>query len=103
MVETLMELVRVENEDNAVLCLKTIMDLERHQPNATAPKVQPFLDLIQEMFELMEQVVHDTFDSPGTHHQTANSTSNPQSQTFQSPRPGSPATTVSDPGTERKE
>ena len=103
MVETMMELVRVENEDNAVLCLKTIMDLERHQPNATASKVQPFLDLIQEMFELMEQVVHDTFDFPAPHHQTSSSTSNLQSQTFQSPRPGSPATTVSDPGTERKE
>ena len=103
MVETLMELVRVENEDNAVLCLKTVMDLERHQPNPTATKVQPFLDLIQEMFELMEQVVHDTFDSPTPHHQTTAPTSNPQNQTFQSPRPGSPATTVSDPGTERKE
>ncbi|OAP64606.1 hypothetical protein AYL99_00578 [Fonsecaea erecta] len=103
MVETLMELVRVENEDNAVLCLKTIMDLERHQPNATASKVQPFLDLIQEMFELMEQVVRDTFDSPVPHHQASSSTSMPQSQTFQSPRPGSPATTVSDPGVEKKE
>ncbi|EXJ60873.1 transformation/transcription domain-associated protein [Cladophialophora yegresii CBS 114405] len=102
MVETLMELVRVENEDNAVLCLKTIMDLERHQPSATASKVQPFLDLIQEMFELMEQVVHDTFDSPAPH-QTSSSGANPQSQTFQSPRPASPATTVSDPGAERKE
>ncbi|OQU96918.1 hypothetical protein CLAIMM_02931 isoform 2 [Cladophialophora immunda] len=103
MVETLMELVRVENEDNAVLCLKTIMDLERHQPSATAPKVQPFLDLIQEMFELMEQVVRETFDSPAPHHPAPSSTSIPQSQTFQSPRPGSPATTVSDPGTEKKE
>lgn len=102
-VDTLMELVRVENEDNAVLCLKTIMDIERHQPAATASKVQPFLDLIQEMFELMEKVVHDTFDSPASHHQVASSTPNPSGQTFQSPRPGSPATTVSDPGNEKKE
>ncbi|KIV86517.1 hypothetical protein, variant [Exophiala sideris] len=103
MVETLMELVRVENEDNAVLCLKTIMDLERHQPTATASKVQPFLDLIQEMFEMMEQVVRDTFDSPVPHPQASSSTPNPTSQTFQSPRPGSPATTVSDPGNEKKD
>ena len=47
-VQTLMDLVSVENEDNAVLCMKTIMDLERHQTVATASKVQPFLDLIQE-------------------------------------------------------
>ncbi|EHY54471.1 transcription-associated protein 1 [Exophiala dermatitidis] len=102
-VETLMELVRVENEDNAVLCLKTIMDIERHQPTATASKVQPFLDLIQEMFELMEQVVRETFDSPVSHHQATSSTPHAASQTFQSPRPGSPATTVSDPGTEKRE
>ncbi|KAK7885224.1 transcription-associated protein 1 [Exophiala xenobiotica] len=103
MVETLMELVRVENEDNAVLCLKTIMDLERHQPTATASKVQPFLDLIQEMFEMMEQVVRDTFDSPAPHSQASSSTPNPPGQNLQSPRPGSPATTVSDPGNEKKD
>ena len=102
-VELLMELVRVENEDNAVLCLKTIMDLERHQASATASKVQPFLDLIQEMFEMMEQVVRDTFDNPAAHTGASSSTPNAGGQTLQSPRPGSPATTVSDPGTEKKE
>ncbi|RMZ78746.1 hypothetical protein DV737_g3746, partial [Chaetothyriales sp. CBS 132003] len=77
MVDLLMDLVRVENEDNAVLCLKTVMDLERQQPVATASRVQPFLDLIQEMFELMESV------------------------SLHSPRPGSPATTISDPGADK--
>ena len=96
-VELLMDLVRVENEDNAVLCLKAIMDLERHQATATASKVQPFLDLIQEMFEMMEKVVHDTFDNPATQ----NASTAPQ--TLQSPRPGSPATTVSEPGSEKRE
>jgi transformation/transcription domain-associated protein len=94
-VDTLMDLVRVENEENAVLCMKTIMDLERHQTVATAPKVQPFLDLIQEMFQMMQQVVSDTFDNP----------TNPgsQNQPSQSPRPGSPTTTVSEPGAEKKD
>jgi transformation/transcription domain-associated protein len=94
-VDTLMELVRFENEDNAVLCMKTIMDLERHQTNATATRVQPFLDLIQEMFQMMEQVVNDTFDSPTNHSH--------HNQPSQSPRPGSPATTVSDSGAEKKD
>lgn len=91
-VDVLMGLVKTENEDNAVLCMKTIMDLERHQPEATAGKVQPFLDLIQEMFEIMEQVVKDTFDSPaqgGGPGTTPNNT-----QIFQSPRPGSPSASV---------
>ena len=42
-----MDLVRTENEENAVLCLKTIMDLLRNQPKVTDVKVQPFLNLIQ--------------------------------------------------------
>ncbi|ETN36411.1 uncharacterized protein HMPREF1541_08688 [Cyphellophora europaea CBS 101466] len=103
MVDLLMDLVRVENEDNAVLCLKTVMDLERHQPVATQSKVQPFLDLIQEMFETMEQVVKDTFDNPTAPAGAASSTPNAQAGSLQSPRPGSPATTVSDPGMEKKE
>src|SRR2546423_1107361 len=94
-VETLMDLVRIENEDNAVLCMKTIMDLERHQTVATAGMVQPFLDLIQEMFQMMEQVVNDTFDNPTNHSH--------HNQPPQSPRPASPATTTSDSGAEKKD
>ena len=84
-----MKVVRVDNEENATLCMKTIMDLERHQPEATASKVQPFLDLILEMFQAMDQVVKDTFDAPAQGTSTGTTPSNPQS--FQSPRPGSPA------------
>ena len=98
MVDMLMELVRVENEDNAVLCLKTVSDLHRHQLQATASKVQPFLDLIQEMFEMMDQVVRETFEMPSN----PQSTQTNASQNLQSPRPASPATTVSDSGAEQR-
>ena len=91
-VDLLMGLVRTENEDNAVLCMKTVMDLERYQTEATASKVQPFLDLIQEMFETMEQVVKDTFDSPAQPAAAGTTPNNPQ--IFQSPRPGSPSASV---------
>ncbi|KAI4179268.1 MAG: hypothetical protein L6R41_007934, partial [Letrouitia leprolyta] len=91
-VDLLMGLARVENEDNAVLCMKTIMDLERYQTEATASKVQPFLLLIQEMFETMEQVVKETFEAPA-HGNVAGTT--PNSQVFQSPRPGSPSASSS--------
>ncbi|KAL8736626.1 MAG: hypothetical protein Q9181_002303 [Wetmoreana brouardii] len=90
-VDLLMGLVRIENEDNAVLCMKTMMDLERYQVEATASKVQPFLDLIQEMFETMEHVVKETFET-SSHPAAAGTT--PNSQTFQSPRPGSPSASV---------
>lgn len=103
MVDLLMELARIENEDNAVLCMKTIMDLERNQPNATKTRVQPFLDLIQEMFQTMEQVVRDTFDTPNQATPSGMpSTPNAGAQNFQSPRPSSPATSVSDLGPEQQ-
>ena len=109
LLELLMGLVRVENEDNATLCLKIAMDLGRYQVDATRNKIQSFLDLIQEMFETMEQVVKDTFaddtneddaqaggnamtigagssQPPGT--RPGLQVSNPQ--VFQSPRPSSP-------------
>lgn len=91
-VDMLLGLVRTENEDNAILCMKTIMDLERHQPEATASKVQPFLDLILEMFQAMENVVKETFEAPAQGLSTGTTPNNPQS--FQSPRPGSPAASI---------
>ncbi|KAJ5908627.1 PIK-related kinase FATC [Penicillium taxi] len=102
MVDLLMHLARIENEDNAVLCMKTIMDLERNQAKATAQRVQPFLELIQEMFQTMEQVVRDTFDTPNQATPSGMpSTPNTSAQNFQSPRPSSPATSVSDLGPEQ--
>lgn len=92
-VDTLTALVRTDNEDNAVLCMKTIMDLERYQTEATASRIQPFLDLIQEMFENVEQVVQNTFDI--TTQGAASGIAAGSNQNFQSPRPNSPASSVS--------
>jgi transformation/transcription domain-associated protein len=94
-VDKLMSLVKIENEDNAVLCMKTIMDFQRHQTKALADRVQPFLDLIQEMFETMEQAVQDTFDNPTPAPATQGVPSTPGNHQYsQSPRPGSPATAL---------
>jgi len=92
-VDKLMGLVKIENEDNAVLCMKTVMDFQRHQTKALADRVQPFLDLIQEMFETMEQAVQDTFDNPAPA-PAHGIPSTPNNQYSQSPRPGSPATAL---------
>jgi transformation/transcription domain-associated protein len=94
-VDKLMSLVKTENEENAVLCMKTIMDFQRHQTKALADRVQPFLDLIQEMFETMEQAVQDTFDNPTPAPVTQGVPSTPSNHQYsQSPRPGSPATAL---------
>ncbi|KAI6717317.1 hypothetical protein JHW43_000220 [Diplocarpon mali] len=94
-VDLLTNLVKVDNEENASLCVKTIMDIMRHQTKVLQEKVQPFLTLIQELFDQMESVVRDQLDNP-----TSNVPSTPgSSQNFQnSPRPGSPVVSVSDLG-----
>ena len=89
-VDKLMGLVKVENEENAILCMKTIMDLLRNQKQALADRVQPFLSLIQEMFQMMEQAVGETFDNPSQGPSTT-LPSTPGATNFASPRPGSPA------------
>ncbi|KAF2140214.1 uncharacterized protein K452DRAFT_273824 [Aplosporella prunicola CBS 121167] len=91
-VDRLMVLAKTENEDNAVLCMKTIMDFERHQTKVLADRVQPFLDLIAEMFENMDAAVKETFDNPsGSGGSQAGVPSTPSGQQYsQSPRPGSP-------------
>ncbi|KAI1500909.1 FAT domain-containing protein [Biscogniauxia marginata] len=99
-VELLMHLVRNDNEDNATLCVKIISDVMRHQPKVLHEKVQPFLNLIQELFEQMEKVVREQLDSTVIPSNTSGPPSTPGStQTnFQSPRPGSPVASVTDLG-----
>ena len=88
-IERLMALIRTENEDNTVLCMKTVMDLQRTQAVASEKTVQPFLNLIQEMFEGMNQVVKDNFDVPA---QGTSAGATPGSSSmYQSPRPSSPS------------
>lgn len=100
-VDKCLELVRVENEDNAVLCLKIVLDFERFHTKTLAERAQPFLDLILELFDGAEQTVKDTFDAPQNGSMPGEGT--PQ---ISSPKPGSPvASTTSslatDPGVEQ--
>lgn len=62
----LMHLLKVENEDNAVVCVKIIIDLHRSFRHSLEDQVQPFLDIVQEIFKNMEQTVKDVFDAPST-------------------------------------
>ena len=99
----LMDLVKTENEDNAVLCMKTIMDFHRHYQKQLSEKVQPFLDLIQDVFRMMSRAVRETFDNPST---TSGgtpgmpNTPGNSSQYIQSPKPMSPMMPGQDPSTE---
>lgn len=84
LISLLLHLLRTENEENAVLCMKTIIDLHRtysrppppHPPNpdgtpSTLPpdqtvsqmeaSVDEFLEIVAELFKNMGSVVEETF------------------------------------------
>ncbi|KAL2266473.1 hypothetical protein VTJ83DRAFT_5825 [Remersonia thermophila] len=94
-VDLLMHLVRTDNEDNAVLCVKIISDIMRQRPKIMGNKVQPFLNLIQELFEQIEKMVREQLDnaSPsGSSIPPSTPSSTPAAfpPHQQTPRPGSP-------------
>ncbi|CEP07551.1 hypothetical protein [Parasitella parasitica] len=62
--KALMKILRVENEDNAVVCVKIIIDLHRSFRQVLEDQVQLFLEIVQEIFQNMEQTVKDAFDNP---------------------------------------
>ncbi|KAG5928504.1 hypothetical protein E4U42_000535 [Claviceps africana] len=97
-----MQLVRTDNEENATLCVKIVSDIMRHQHKVLQAKVQPFLSLIQELFEQTERVVREQLDSNSTSTAAtqpgAPSTPGSSQTNFQSPRPSSPVASVSDLG-----
>ena len=97
--DLLMNLVRTDNEDNAILAIKTTSDIMRHQHKILSSKVQSFLNLIRELFEQSERVVREQLDNaqptgvapgPGAPPSTPGSTQTTFSQHQKSPRSGSP-------------
>ncbi|KAK4137532.1 hypothetical protein BT67DRAFT_372977 [Trichocladium antarcticum] len=94
----LMDLVRTDNEENAVLCVKIISDIMRHQHKIMGSLVQTFLSLIQELFEQLDKVVREQLDNtsstgPPVPPSTPGSTQTTFLPHQQSPRPGSPVAT----------
>ncbi|CAG8494971.1 1279_t:CDS:10 [Ambispora gerdemannii] len=83
LLKLVMQLLRTENEENAVICLKIIIDLHKHYKAILEDQVQPFLNIVQEMYRNMEQTVRETFDTPTPY--------NVPQHVPQSPRPTSPA------------
>jgi len=49
--DLLISLVRIDDEENASLCIKIIIDVLQHQTKVLGDKLQPFLALIEHMFD----------------------------------------------------
>jgi len=58
-----MQIVRTDNEENAVLSLKIMIDLHRNYKTVVADQVQPFLDFVFEMYQSMPTIVKDAFET----------------------------------------
>ncbi|RKO90070.1 hypothetical protein BDK51DRAFT_18323, partial [Blyttiomyces helicus] len=67
LVKTLIHILKEDNEDNACLALKIVVDLFKTYRTPLEDLVQSFFDLVQDMYRNMKQAVKDTFDTvPGT-------------------------------------
>ncbi|EMC93830.1 hypothetical protein BAUCODRAFT_75390 [Baudoinia panamericana UAMH 10762] len=105
-IDTCLGLIKNENEDNAVLCLKIIMDFCRYytKSQTVIERAQPFLDLILEIFDGMEQTVTDTFDTVSAVPPTAAAATPTASGTPGSPVASSNQSIVSvEPGPEQQQ
>ena len=61
--QTLMQLLTTDNEENGVLCLKIIVDLHKNYTVLMEDQVQGFLNLVRELYMNMEQSVHSAFQA----------------------------------------
>ena len=48
----LMSLMAIDNEDNVVVCLKIIVDLHKNYTQLMDDQVQPFLNLVKDIYLL---------------------------------------------------
>ena len=60
---TLMDILRSDNEENAAVALKVIVDLHKNYKALVEDFVQPFFDFVKEAYKSMEQAVEEAFSS----------------------------------------
>ncbi|KAH8587649.1 hypothetical protein B0O99DRAFT_733099 [Bisporella sp. PMI_857] len=96
-VNLLISLVRIDNEENASLCIKIIIDIMRHQTKVLGDKLQPFLALTDYMFDQINLVARDQLDNQAPHNSTPGMSLPESSQTSDnSPQSGSSTASISD-------
>ncbi len=59
----MLNVLRDDNEDNAVLALKVIIDLHRSFKAVLQDQVQPFLELVKKLYANMKNTVEQAFES----------------------------------------
>ncbi|KAK4687186.1 transformation/transcription domain-associated protein, partial [Tremellales sp. Uapishka_1] len=61
--DMMVKLLKLENEENALLCIKIMIDGFRSHKEQTEPHVEPFLELVKTMYANTKQVVEKEFGS----------------------------------------
>lgn len=60
----LMDVLHRDNEENALIALKTLFDLHRNYRPGLRSEVQPFLDLVQQMYKNIQNTMKKQFATP---------------------------------------
>ncbi|KAL8008147.1 putative transcription-associated protein [Plasmopara halstedii] len=90
--QLLMEVLQKDNEDNALIALKTLFDLHRNYRPGLRNEVQPFLELVQLMYKNLQSTMVKQFSGqPDTH---KSSSSVPAVTTPTASKLAAPSTTV---------
>ncbi|WVQ85959.1 hypothetical protein IAT38_008127 [Cryptococcus sp. DSM 104549] len=64
--ELCVKLLKIENEENALLCIKIMIDGLRSNKDQMEPYTEPFLDLVKQMYANIKAVVEKEFGAPGS-------------------------------------
>lgn len=63
LMRVMLNVLRDDNEENAVVALKVIIDLHRSYKSVLQDHVQPFLELVQAFYNNMKNTVNEAFKS----------------------------------------
>ncbi|KAI9995811.1 hypothetical protein PInf_012879 [Phytophthora infestans] len=70
LLQLLMDVLQKDNEDNALIALKTLFDLHRNYRPGLRNEVQPFLELVQLMYKNLEPTMKKQFSGPPETHKS---------------------------------
>ncbi|KAK1948059.1 Transcription-associated protein 1 [Phytophthora citrophthora] len=73
LLQLLMEVLQKDNEDNALIALKTLFDLHRNYRPGLRNEVQPFLELVQLMYKNLQATMKKQFSGPPETHKSGSS------------------------------
>ena len=79
-----LHLLRTDNEENGVICVKIVIDLCRHHKAATEQHIASFVDFVIDLYTNAERVMNETFEDSKAPQPTTSSAEPPSQQSIQS-------------------